>query len=924
MAESKLQLIEDFKKRLSVAKEAGDRAGEGRAYGNLGNAFKTLGKFQEALEYYNQDLSIAKEVGDRAREGRVYFNLGNAYDSLGKFQEAIECHKKSLSVAKEVGNKVGEGAAYCNIGNAYNSLGKFQETIEHHKKSLIIAKEVGHRAGQGRAYGNLGDAYNSVGKFQEAIECHSQDISIAKELGDRTAEGGAYGNLGIAYYSLGKFEEATEYHNQDLSIANEVGNRAGEARAYCNLGNTYYSLGKFQEAIEYHKKCLSIAKELGNRAGEGRAYCNLGHAYDSLGKFQEAIEYHNRDLLIAREVGNRAAEGRACGSLGNAYYSLGQLEEAIECHNEDLSIAKEVGSRTGEERAYCNLGNAYHILGNFQEAIECHNECLSIAKEVGDRAGEGRAYGNLGNAFRNLGKLQEALEYHNQDLSIAKEVGARAAEAKAYGNLGNDYFILGKLQEAKECYQSSVEVFDIVRASLMSEDAWKISFRDLFRGVYNALWRTLLLLDLTDEALCAAERGRAQALVDGLKIQYGLTALPSVSLDPKETISYISKEFSTQTVFLGLQNNIINFWAINKGNKCELRQRKIDGGSADKDSITVLLETTLMNIGAGVGVRCENRSLDEPTDDSSTNTGDDEEPAQASQCTIDSLQSLHDAIIGPIADLCAGDELIIVPDGPLCLAPFSALSETIRIRTVPSLTSLKLIRDSPEDYHRKSGALLVGDPCLKEVKRPRYKPLPCAKEEVEMIGKILKIPPLTGTDATKKKVLERITSVALVHIATHGRKETGEIALAPNAGWENNQVQRSRTKIKTPQEEDYILKMSDVLAVRLRARLVVLSCCHSGRGEIKSEGVVGIARAFLAAGARSVLVSLWAISDEATMVFMKNFYQHLTDGESASVALYQAMKTLRDSEKFCAAKYWAPFVLIGDDIRLEFESQASE
>ena len=311
--------------------------------------------------------------------------------------------------------------------------------------------------------------------------------------------------------------------------------------------------------------------------------------------------------------------------------------------------------------------------------------------------------------------------------------------------------------------------------------------------------------------------------------------------------------------------------------------------------------------------------------------GSEEEPAQSLQCTTDSLQPLHDAIIGPIADLCQGDELIIVPDGPLCLAPFSALSESIRIHTVPSLTSLKLIMDSPEDYHRKSGALLVGDPCLEKVIKegtweikPKYSQLPRAKMEVDMIGKILNIPPLTGTEATKEKVLEQMTSVALVHIAAHGRKETGEIALAPNQGWENNPDRIPRLKIKIPKEEDYILKMSDVLAVRLRARLVVLSCCHSGRGEVKSEGVVGIARAFLAAGARSVLASLWAISDEATMEFMKSFYQHLKDGESASVALHQAMKTLRDSEKFCAVKYWAPFVLIGDDVRLEFGNQNSE
>ena len=115
----------------------------------------------------------------------------------------------------------------------------------------------------------------------------------------------------------------------------------------------------------------------------------------------------------------------------------------------------------------------------------------------------------------------------------------------------------------------------------------------------------------------------------------------------------------------------------------------------------------------------------------------------------------------------------------------------------------------------------------------------------------------------------------------------------------------------------HMLKIADVQAVQLRARLVVLSCCHSGQGEIKAEGVVGIARAFLGAGARSVLVSLWAIDDEATMMLMKIFYRHLSKRKSASVSLHRAMKFLRESEQFSAVKYWAPFVLIGDDVTLD-------
>ena len=221
---------------------------------------------------------------------------------------------------------------------------------------------------------------------------------------------------------------------------------------------------------------------------------------------------------------------------------------------------------------------------------------------------------------------------------------------------------------------------------------------------------------------------------------------------------------------------------------------------------------------------------------------------------------------------------------------------------------IRLLADYPDDYHKSSGALLVGDPWVAEVTNSKgeilLEQLPCAKEEVEMIGKILNITPITGRQATKREVLKRLSSVSLVHFAAHGCMETGEIALTPDPD-----------RISTvPTEEDYILTIGDVLNAQLRAKLVVLSCCHSGRGEIKAEGVVGIARAFMGAGARSVVVSLWAIDDEATLEFMKCFYQHLAEGKPASESLNLAMKSLRELDKFRDIKYWAPFLLIGDDV----------
>ena len=914
------QAIEYHKKHLSISKDLGDRAGEASAYCNLGIAYYSLGDFKQAIEYHNKHLSISKELVDRAGEGRAYCNLGNAYHDQGDFKQAIAYHKKDLGILKELGDRAGEGRVYCNLGNAYRNLGDFKQAIEHHKKDLDISKELGDKAGEGIAYGNLGIAYRSLGDFQQAIDYHNKRLSISKELGDRAGEGRAYGNLGNTYYSLGYFKQAIDYHKKHLNISKELAQRAGEGSAYCNLGIAYYSLGDFKQAIEYHKKHLSISKELGKRAGEGIAYCNLGNAYHSLGDFKQAMDYHEEHLSISKELGQRAGEGSAYGNLGNAYHDLGDFEQAVYYHKKRLNLAKELGQKEGEGAAYCNLGNAYHDLGDFAQALDYHKKHLNITKELGDRAGEGRAYCNLGNGFACLGDFKQAMDYHNNDLVIAKELGERDEEARACYHLGCDLELLGGMDEALDYYRTSVKLYNEVRSFLQSEDTLKISFRNACRDTYTALWRTLVRLRKDEEALCVAEQGRAQALVDLMELQYGAESLNFASLEPNARLSDVLGVNSKQTVFTALEGTIINLWVLGKGGSVQFRQKNVESKEGEKsvEFLERIRKDAFKENKIGVRVTCENRSLDQLGNELSPSKDTVQETGETLDYKSDSLRLFHDCIIGPIADVLEGDELIIVPDGPLCLVPFAAflddksryLTESFKIRILPSLTSLKIIADCAQDYHMTSGALLVGDPCLEGVKGKHRKlePLPGALKEVQMIGEILNTTPLTGRDATKDEVLKRLGSVALVHIAAHGDMKAGEILLAPNL---------ART-LTTAKEKDYMLTMSDVQAVQLRARLVVLSCCHSAQGKVTPEGVVGIGRAFLGAGARSVLVSLWAIDDEATMEFMKSFYQHLTRGCRTSVALNQAMMCLRESQKFGAVKYWAPFVLIGDDVTIEF------
>ncbi|CAH3016819.1 unnamed protein product [Porites evermanni] len=407
------------------------------------------------------------------------------------------------------------------------------------------------------------------------------------------------------------------------------------------------------------------------------------------------------------------------------------------------------------------------------------------------------------------------------------------------------------------------------------------------------------------EALFSAEQGRAQGLKDLMELSYAFQSSEAYggSGTGVKTVNELLGYLPPNTIFMAFGENELIFWVCQSGKEFELRKKQIHPEDEVETFLEVLLQVAQQEIGTRDLVKGEDRSLQLPDNLVLKRSPQDGKQTKHLHLQKSALSTLYDTIIEPIQDLPLGTELIFVPEGPLCLAPFAAfkdpnskyLCESFKIRVAPSLTSLKTVADCPVNYHQKSGALLVGDPLTE------LPPLPCAREEVEMIGRMLGSTPHIGAQATKDKVLTRLGSVALVHIAAHGDMETGEIALASTEGVKEN-----------------ILTMRDVLGVQMRTRLVVLSCCHSARGEIKAEGVVGIARAFLGAGARSVLVSLWAIDDEATLEFMKNFYQHLVKGISASESLNQTMNCMRESEEFNAVKYWAPFVLIGDDVTLEF------
>ncbi|HHV24351.1 MAG TPA: tetratricopeptide repeat protein, partial [Methanosarcina sp.] len=225
----------------------------GLVLGNLGLAYSVLGEPRKAIDYHKQALKIARETGDRRGEGRHLGNLGLAYGYLGEPRKTIEYCEQALNISREIRDRRGEGRHLGYLGVAYSHQGEPRKTIEYCEQALNISREVRDRRGEGRYLGYLGSVYSHLGEPRKIIEYCEQALNISQEIGNRRGEGRYLGYFGGAYRALDEPRKAIQYHEQALKIAREIGDRRGEGADLGNLGLAYSDLGEPRKAIEYHE-----------------------------------------------------------------------------------------------------------------------------------------------------------------------------------------------------------------------------------------------------------------------------------------------------------------------------------------------------------------------------------------------------------------------------------------------------------------------------------------------------------------------------------------------------------------------------------------------------------------------------------------------------------------------------------------------
>ncbi|XP_076135023.1 G-protein-signaling modulator 2-like isoform X1 [Alosa pseudoharengus] len=258
-------------RHLDISAILNDKVGQARALYNYGNVYHAKGKsicwsgmdpvefpeeariaLNKAIEYYEANLSIVKELGDRAAQGRTYGNLGNTHYLLGNFQNAVVAHEQRLLIAKEFGDRPAERRAYCNLGNAHIFLGQFELAADHYKRTLQLSRSLKDRAVEAQACYSLGNTYTLLQDYSRAIDYHLKHMRIAQDLNDRVGEGRACWSLGNAHTALGNHEQAMHFAQRHLEISKEIGDRSGELTARMNISDLQLVLGLNHSSSNSH------------------------------------------------------------------------------------------------------------------------------------------------------------------------------------------------------------------------------------------------------------------------------------------------------------------------------------------------------------------------------------------------------------------------------------------------------------------------------------------------------------------------------------------------------------------------------------------------------------------------------------------------------------------------------------------------
>jgi CHAT domain-containing protein/tetratricopeptide (TPR) repeat protein len=829
----------------------------------------------------------AQTPGDLDRAGELFLDAAAAYEAVGDRGRAAEM--------------------LANAGYVHNIRGRFDAAFTSYGRALRLARDAGDRSSEALALGDIGELHHRLGQLDSAATHYEESLVLAREVVDRNTEGRMLNNLGIVNNDMGVPDAAGAYLAEALELRQNLGDRVGEAVTLNNLAQVQLTVGRPDSAIALQRVSLAIRLEIGDRPAAGTVLNNIGLAFSRLQEPDSSLNYYRQALGIWREFERPGVLSLTLSNMGRAFRALGALDSALVYTHEALAVAREFGDRASEVWALEDLGLTFHELERPDSALTAFFGGLDAARDVGDRAREGEILFHLARLHHRatpMASLESAVAYYDSAAAVRRSVAERA----------------GVDEDRVSFAEQDVRLFEDWALAWLARDD---------------------VPDNTYAALAAAERGRAQGLLDLMRSgapAAGAAATPRGQTTRETTSSEVNLSTEGREIAesaLGTDGALLYYLATEDTLLAWLIRPR-------QEPLTSRAAVPLDSLAAWVGYLRVGLGLDDTAVGSRIAALERSPevlgpPRRGADYAASVAGLLTDILLPPpfAAELAGAREVVIVPQGPLGSLPFAVLplgrrnrllepfGSTFAIRYAPSLGALAEASGRPaisrtdrggasRDSTPFSSALVVGDPSMPWVPGGDGTPvnlgqLPGSGEEARWVGSFLGGAPLIGPEATEATVRARLRDAPLVHLATHGyayatedRTRDSFVALAPGGG------------------HDGLLRVGELFEdaeLTLSAELVVLSACQTGLGDLKrAEGTIGFQRALLARGARSVLVSLWSVSDVVTEEMMRAFYEHWLGDEdrpTKAEALYRAQQDVSRLAGFEHPRFWAAFQLVG-------------
>jgi CHAT domain-containing protein len=858
----------------------------------------------------------------------------------------------------------------------------FWQAAAQYEQAARMFRDLGDTRGEADALFFVGRLYQEQGRPAGGLAALERAGRLYSALEDPIYLANSLNSLGQCESDLDDLAGAREHFRKALILWKRLHDRAGEAASLLNQGAADQLAGRRWDALGEFHSALDLWQQLGGHFQDRvSTLAGLAWVYSSVGDWEPALAAGRQMLAVARSARDAELERRAMTQLGGIC-SVSGRRVGIVFLRRALQLAASTGSPSAA--AWNGLGVGLSRLGNYAEARDAYKQAIRLYLKADRPRDLATAWINLGQADAVVQHSDEALGDFQQAFVLGKEHRDPLATLRSLAGMAQVEEQRGRYAVAQDRAEKAIDQFEALRTAAARSDL-RISYLAADESIYDLLIRVLMLrhrqlpeggYDLM--ALARSEQSRARDLLDQLAIGRLPGADPVLVAQRRHLVAELARLDAAAHSFGASANQALAAAAaaddvLDRLSDVDARlhaaasgvpaARPADAQEIDRlrkrlDRSTVVLEYHLsapasfvwaISADAILSFELPGRDRLEPLIRATREALLGATPGRTAAASgSDPALALSRELLGPVAAALGDKCLLIAADGALQYIPFAALPDPAgggplllrhEIATIPSLQVMAALRERPVEIRGAGHRVAVlADPVFdatdRRVTRRAPDTAPRAAAQPDAADSFLPrlassrteadaIAALAGPGAAFEAVdfdaspgivtSGELAPYSILHFATHGILRTDRPELSS--------LVLSRVHADGSPADGY-LRASDIEGLDLPAELVVLSACDTAGSDIAGEGLVGLPQAFFIAGARRVVVTLWAIDDGSSAALMQEFYRRLLGRPrsasepapaplSPAAALREAQRAIRQIPRWSSPRHWAGFVLTG-------------